>query len=90
MLDTVGFQVLQLVLLLSGCIYIYFIPSAIAYSRRHKYIKSSFTLNLLIGWTGVGWIGLLIWSLKGNKREGREETETREIVTARLHDITQS
>jgi hypothetical protein len=22
----------------------------------------TFALNLLVGWTGVGWIGVLIWS----------------------------
>lgn len=41
----------------------YFIPAIIAYARRHKHREPIGILNLIFGWTGVGWIVCLIWSL---------------------------
>lgn len=41
----------------------YFIPSLIARVRHHHNTMAIITLNLLLGWTVVGWIGALIWSL---------------------------
>jgi hypothetical protein len=40
----------------------YFVPLLIAYLRGHRGVMAIFALNLLVGWTGVGWIGVLIWS----------------------------
>jgi hypothetical protein len=40
----------------------YFFPSIIAWLRGHHNLLSIFLLNLLLGWTGLGWIGALIWS----------------------------
>ena len=40
----------------------YFVPSAIAYLRGHRSVGAIFALNLLVGWTGLGWIVMLIWS----------------------------
>jgi hypothetical protein len=68
MMDTVFFQVVLGILVLCAILFLYFIPFAIAYSRRHKYTKTVFLLNLLFGWTGLGWIILLVWSFKGKIR----------------------
>jgi len=40
-----------------------FLPTFIARSRNHKSKKTCFWINLLLGWTVIGWIPLLIWSL---------------------------
>jgi hypothetical protein len=40
----------------------YLVPSLIAYLRGHRSVVAIFALNQLFGWTGVGWIGVLIWS----------------------------
>jgi membrane protein DedA with SNARE-associated domain len=40
----------------------YFFPSIIAWQRRHHQTLAIFLLNLLLGWTGLGWIGALIWA----------------------------
>ena len=42
---------------------LYFAPSIIALARSHHNKLAIFALNLLLGWTGLGWIGALIWSL---------------------------
>jgi hypothetical protein len=41
---------------------VYFLPSLIAGSRKHKNYMPVFCLNLFLGWTGLGWIGALCWS----------------------------
>ena len=41
----------------------YFLPSLIAYFRKHKNLVAVFMLNLSLGWTLVGWVVALIWSV---------------------------
>ena len=40
----------------------YFFPSIIAVARGHHNTLAIFLLNLLLGWTGLGWIGALVWA----------------------------
>ena len=42
---------------------LYFIPSVVAFVRHHHNQWAIFALNLLLGWTVLGWIGALVWSL---------------------------
>ena len=42
---------------------IYFFPTWAAYKLDRKNVVPIFVLNLTLGWTGLGWIGALIWSL---------------------------
>ena len=41
----------------------YFLPAIIAASRQHLNAGAILVLNLLLGWTVLGWIAALIWSL---------------------------
>jgi len=41
-------------------IIIYFLPSILGYKRKNK--MAIFLLNLLLGWTVLGWIIALIWA----------------------------
>lgn len=41
---------------------IYFIPSFIATTREHHQALAIFMLNLLLGWTALGWIVAMIWA----------------------------
>lgn len=41
----------------------YFIPSFVAWKRGHHQTMAIAALNVFAGWTIVGWIGSLIWSL---------------------------
>jgi hypothetical protein len=45
------------------CLGIYFLPSIIAYRRKHKNLLAIFALNIFFGWTLFGWVGALVWSL---------------------------
>jgi len=35
----------------------------VAYGRRHKNADAIFTLDLLLGWTLIGWVAALVWAL---------------------------
>jgi len=49
-------------------IFVYFIPSIIASSRGHHNSTALFFANLFFGWTFIGWVICLVWSLT-NKSE---------------------
>ena len=40
----------------------YFLPWGVAASNHHLNTTAIFILNLLLGWTGLGWIVALIWA----------------------------
>ncbi|MCP3870816.1 MAG: superinfection immunity protein, partial [Gammaproteobacteria bacterium] len=42
---------------------LYFLPVLIAASRSHHNIWPIAAVNLLLGWTALGWIGAMVWSL---------------------------
>jgi len=54
-INLVGFLILAALL--------YFIPAIIAFRRRHHYRWPIFAFNLGAAWTGLGWIGTLVWAL---------------------------
>jgi hypothetical protein len=41
---------------------LYLLPAILAAIRRHHQRNAIFVLNLLLGWTVIGWIGALIWA----------------------------
>lgn len=45
---------------------VYFIPAAVASSRKHKNTGAIFALNLLLGWTLLGWAIAMIWACTAN------------------------
>ena len=47
---------------------LYFLPAIIAKSRKHPSTTGIFVLNLLLGWTVLGWIGGLIWAFSSGPR----------------------
>lgn len=42
---------------------IYFLPGLIAVTRDHRQMVAIFALNLLLGWTLIGWVAALVWAL---------------------------
>jgi hypothetical protein len=41
----------------------YFLPAIIAGLRRHQAQYQIFFLNLLLGWTLIGWVVAFLWSI---------------------------
>lgn len=47
---------------------IYLFPTLIAWRRRHASVMAIALVNILLGWSLIGWLWALIWSLTGNTR----------------------
>ncbi len=50
-------------LLVIPILLVYFLPTFVATWRLHHQTKAILALNLLLGWTFIGWAGALIWAL---------------------------
>jgi hypothetical protein len=48
---------------------LYFIPAFVAGCRGHRNTGAIVALNLLLGWTIIGWIGALVWACTDNTRQ---------------------
>ena len=42
----------------------YFLPSIIAQIRNLKCTPTIFSVNLIFGWTVIGWIAAVVWALR--------------------------
>jgi hypothetical protein len=51
--------------LLGACVAVYFAPSLCA--QDHPERRAIFVLNLLLGWTFVGWVISLVWAVRQPK-----------------------
>jgi len=47
---------------------LYFAPAIIAHHRRHESSTAIFVVNLLLGWSVIGWIVCFAWASSGNSR----------------------
>lgn len=41
---------------------VYFLPALFAMLRGHHQVAAITVLNLLLGWTGIGWAVAMVWS----------------------------
>src|SRR5215204_2976422 len=48
---------------------LYGLPIVIGVARKHSQIAPIALINVLLGWTVIGWIGALVWSVASFKRE---------------------
>jgi hypothetical protein len=46
---------------------IYLVPTIVAVHRECRNIGSIVALNLLVGWTIIGWAAALVWALMSNE-----------------------
>lgn len=46
---------------------LYFVPSVVAGARSHRNAGAIVALNLLLGWTFVGWVASIVWALTNQK-----------------------
>ena len=56
------FDALWGLIVLCAALGLYFLPFALAKYRKHRQSDAILLVNLLLGWTGLGWIVALIWS----------------------------
>ena len=43
---------------------LYFLPAIIGFARSKRDAGAILVLNLLLGWTAIGWVIALVWALK--------------------------
>lgn len=55
-----------LMLIIVGVLYL--IPAFVAGLRGHHNAGAIAALNILLGWTFLGWVGALVWSLTAIKK----------------------
>jgi hypothetical protein len=64
---------------------LYFLPSIIGYSHRN--LGSIFLLNLLLGWTAIGWIIAIIWAVSNDKKETIIVNNNKKSVSEQLKEL---
>lgn len=60
-----------------GLIVLYFLPTIIVVKRRHRSTGGIVALNILAGWTFIGWLIALVWSLSS-----AQQVVVQQVVTA--------
>ena len=58
---------------------IYFFPTMICVLRRHNNKIPIFIVNILLGWTFIGWVVALVWSFTSNT-ENQKVTQQKNTV----------
>ena len=53
---------MDVTVVVAAVITIYFVPAIIAAGRKHHQAGAIFVLNLLAGWTVLGWIVAVVWA----------------------------
>lgn len=41
----------------------YLLPTIVAAARKHRQLPAIALLNILLGWSVLGWIGAIIWAM---------------------------
>jgi Superinfection immunity protein len=58
------------IILLILVVYIYLLPTFIAWERHKRQLGVIFVINLFFGFTGIGWVGVLIWAVAKERSDG--------------------
>lgn len=72
-----GLLMLHGLLVLAVLMFCGLLPSFVAFVRRHHNRYAILVLNILLGWTIIGWAVALVWSLTAtSRRSGPAAYET--------------
>ena len=55
-------------LLIAASFPVYFLPTLLAWSGNHRNIGAIAIVNLLLGWTLLGWVAALVWAVYKEKK----------------------
>jgi hypothetical protein len=61
---------MSVLLLLIVIGFFYFLPALVASHRKNPNATAIFVLNLLLGWSVIGWVIALVWAFTGENRNG--------------------
>jgi len=72
--ETMDYTILLLIPGLLIGLSLYFLPSIIAGIKKHPNKNSILVLNIILGFTGIGWLVLCVWALIDNKQIIKNES----------------
>lgn len=58
-----GLSIIHWLIVLVVMLPLYAVPAIIAFARGHRQRVAILLVNVLAGWTMIGWLGALVWSL---------------------------
>ncbi len=60
--EKTAMDLLKFLLIAAAASFSYFLPAIVAGRRKHHQENAIIVLNIFLGWTGLGWIGALVWA----------------------------
>lgn len=51
---------------------VYFLPAVVAFKRNHTNKVAILVLDILLGWTFIGWVIALVWAFTGNTSANKQ------------------
>ncbi|MCY4585692.1 MAG: superinfection immunity protein [Bryobacterales bacterium] len=66
----------------------YFLPGFIAAFRGHRNALPIIVVNAFLGWTFIGWVVALAWSVSGQSKEPPEKDAEKNLSTNIIADLT--
>lgn len=76
------------VLVFGLAVCLYMLPSIIAYKRYHNNGACIALVNLFFGWSVLGWLVALIWSLSANVQPEKKEIDNdEENITLSIKEL---
>ena len=64
-----------LILVVAFGLPVYFVPTIIAAIRQTRNLIAIILLNVLAGWTILGWVASLVWAIVADKKTQHHESE---------------
>ena len=61
-----GIALILLLFVFTVFVAVYVLPAIVASKRRHRHRKTILVINLLLGWTTIGWVVAMVWGLIGD------------------------
>ena len=65
---------IALILIILFGLPIYFVPTIVAAIRGTRNLVAILVLNLLAGWTFLGWVAALVWALVADKKTEQQKS----------------
>ena len=56
-------------ILITLVLFIHFLPTIIAVYKKHLQLNAILMLNILLGWTFIGWVFAFVWAMTKTKGE---------------------